>query len=226
MGQIVLPDSPVEIDGGTGFGGNLDMEVRRAFAPPPSKTRSLRIGNKRLILTEDKGSARILGREIFATHLHATIIRRNLSGEIVSTEERDMGSGVVTDAGCALLALDYSNATATLKLANFHQTGSGLTAEAVGQTALVTALALSGGTSAPIGTGTQSNPASKQYRSVATVVYTIAAPPLAITEWGLFTLATGSGTGTMWDRRLFAAINVDSSTSIQFTYTLTCVSGG
>jgi hypothetical protein len=47
---------------------------------------------------------------------------------------------------------------------------------------------------------------------------------LAITEWGLFNQSAQGG--TMWDHRVFSAINVNSGDSIQFTYTLTINAGG
>lgn len=84
--------------------------------------------------------------------------------------------------------------------------------------------------------GTQSNPFSNQYRSVATMSYVSS---LAIVEWGLF---SASSSGTLWDRRWFntagapattaaaalvaSPINVNSGDSIQFTYTLTINAGG
>lgn len=88
--------------------------------------------------------------------------------------------------------------------------------------------------------GTQSNPSSPQYRSVATVVFTGTTVPLTIIEWGLLSALT---TGTLWDRRWMNTANAPSSTpaaalvaapititstadSIQTTYTLTCVAGG
>jgi len=88
--------------------------------------------------------------------------------------------------------------------------------------------------------GTQSNPSSNQYRSVATVVFTGTTPPLTIIEWGLLSAAS---TGTLWDRRWMNTGNAPSTVgaaalvaapititstgdSIQTTYTLTCTAGG
>jgi hypothetical protein len=120
---------------------------------------------------------------------------------------------VVTNAGVAALANAFLN-TFEPELFNFHATGTGTTAEAVGDTALVTET----GTRVA---GTQSSPAGGQYRTVATVSY---GASLAITEHGIFSqLASG---GTLWDRSVFAAINVINGDSIQFTYTLTITAGG
>lgn len=148
--------------------------------------------------------------EVFHTHLEAHHFDKD--GNLVA--HHDLGSGLVTNAGVTLLAADYTNATATLKLANYHDSGTGTTAAAVTDTVLQT----------PTGNarvaGTQSNPANGQYRSVATLSYTAAA---AITEWGLLTASTA---GTLWDHKVFAAINVANGDSIQFTYTLTINAGG
>jgi hypothetical protein len=68
--------------------------------------------------------------------------------------------------------------------------------------------------------GAQSTPSAGQYRSAATINFN---GSFAITEWGLFSAAAGP---TLWDRRVFAPINVANGDSIQFTYTLTCNAGG
>ena len=159
-------------------------------------------------LTRDNGQA-VNSEALFTGYL--TAHRYNGFGEL--TGNYDLGSGLVTTAGVTLMAKDHSNATATLKLANFHDTGTGTTAPAIGQTALVTP---AGGARV---SGTQSD-AANVYRTVATITYTSS---LAITEWGLFTASTS---GTMWDRRTFAAVNVVNGDSISFTYELTINAGG
>lgn len=88
--------------------------------------------------------------------------------------------------------------------------------------------------------GTQTNPSSNIYRTVATVPFTSTTPPLTIIEWGLF---SASSSGTLWDRRWMNTTNSPSTTgsaalvaapititqttdSIQTTYNLTCTAGG
>jgi len=164
----------------------------------------------RFIYTDDEGSALTLAGQEFATNLTAR--RFNKAGELLETI--DLGSGLVTTAGVNLLAADWTNTTATLKLANYHETGTGATAAAIGDTAMQTT------TSVARVAGTQTNPVAGQYRTVATVNF---AAGFAVTEWGLFTAVSGV---TMWDHKVFAAINVLSGDSIQFTYTLTCTAGG
>lgn len=134
-------------------------------------------------------------------------------------ETRDLGSGVVTTAGVNSMAADWTSATCAIKLANWHDSSTNTTAAVIGDTAL--------GTAPPAGVparavGTQSNTTTPAvYKTIGTQTYT---GTLAITEWGLFNqLAQG---GTMWDRKVFTAINVVSGDSIQFTYSLTITAGG
>lgn len=161
---------------------------------------------------DPEGEAVTPGKLMFISHLQAKILGPD--GE--PFDERDLGSGLVTTAGVNLMATDY-NASANnqvLKLANYHHSGTGATAAAIGDTTLQTP------TADARATGTQSNPASGQYRTVGTCSY---AGSQTITEWGLF---TASSSGTLWDRRTFTGIATDSSTSIEFTYTLTINAGG
>jgi hypothetical protein len=123
---------------------------------------------------------------------------------------------LVTTAGVNYMATDFTSALASPRIGAFqyHDCGTGTTAAAIGDIALQT----------PAGTarvaGAASNPSANIYKSVATISF---ASALAITEWGLFSAST---VGTLWDHRVFAAINVNSGDSIQFTYQLTIAAGG
>ena len=99
---------------------------------------------------------------------------------------------------------------------NYHDSGTGT----IAATSTDSGLGTQAGP-ATRATGTQSNPATNQYRTVGTISYT---SPLAITEWGLFNQAAQGG--TMWDRRVFGVVNVVSGDSLQVTYTLTLSGGG
>jgi len=148
--------------------------------------------------------------QMFDTSLHA--LHRDGDGKVRGAYH--LGSGLVTTAGVNLLAADWTNTTATLKLANFIDSGTGITTAAIGDTALQT----------PTGNarvaGTQTNPVAGQYRTAATLTYGAA---FAVTEFGLFTATT---TGTMWDHKVFAAINVVAGDSVAFSYVVTCNAGG
>jgi hypothetical protein len=174
-----------------GFRGNLAAQI--IHSPKPHTARSIRIpGIGRAILTRDPGAALLTAREVFATHLQAT--HRNRAGEVVGVH--DLGSGLVTNVGVTALANDYAWAqnAQTLKLANWHASGTGATAAAATDIALQT---LAGPTTTKAVAGAQSlvSEANKQtYRTVATINYT---ETLAITEWGLLTAeALSATTGT------------------------------
>ena len=121
---------------------------------------------------------------------------------------------VVTDAGVAFMATDFFDGSTEITSFDWHASGTGTATESVSDTAM--------GTDSGVArvSGTATNPAPGQYRTVATMTYV---SPLAITEHGVFSPSTS---GTLWDRSVFAAINVVSGDSISFTYTLTCSSGG
>src|SRR5690348_17019930 len=78
-------------------------------------------------------SQAIWGRNIYKTNLSAVVIRNG-----VVVEERNLGRGLVTNAGVNLLAADWQNTTATLKLSNFHDSGTGTTTPNVADTVMQT----------------------------------------------------------------------------------------
>lgn len=167
-----------------------------------------------------KGFVRGLqGTGIFGVgRLYATVLRANGHIEHLGL----LSTKVVTDAGVAFLVDDWDNNVTDLTTMNFHGCGTGATAEAVGDTALVTESTTALNPDSTRATGTRSQPAANQYRSVGTVTFDAAA---AITEHGIFSQAATGG-GTLWDRSVFSAINVANGDSIQFTYTCTVSSGG
>jgi len=128
-----------------------------------------------------------------------------------------IASKVVTTAGVNYLCDSFQSSTG-YPMSDFywHDCSIGTGAEAVGDTALST------GFVEARTTGTQAEGASANiYQTVSTHVF--AATGAAITEHGLFSSSDG---GTLWDRSLFAPINVSSGDSIQFTYELTIQAGG
>ena len=138
---------------------------------------------------------------------------RKIHSDGTSTDYGLVSTKVVTDAGVQFIRgiLDGTNATGSVF--KFHATGTGTTAESAAQTTLVTEVASRA-------TGTQGVGGSANvYRTVGTITY---GGTFAITEHGIF---SASSAGTLLDRSLFAAINVVSGDSIQFTYDLTLPSG-
>ena len=129
---------------------------------------------------------------------------------------------VVTDAGVAFLVDDWDNDATDITNLHFHGCGTGTNAEAVGDTALQTESTTALNPDSTRATGTESQPAANQLRTIGTLTFDASA---AVTEHGILSQAATGG-GTLWDRSVFSAINVASGDSIQFTYTLTVTSGG
>lgn len=160
--------------------------------------------------TRDRGEGLLLSREKFETNLHAVV--RGPDGKF--QKSCDLGSGLVTNVGVLALANDFAWAQncQTLKLQNFHASGTGTTAAAATDIALQT-LAAPTATTAVTGTQSLVSAANAQtYQTVATINYT---STLAITEWGLHSAAALSATtGTP-----FTATSATSGTVTGTPYT-------
>ena len=129
---------------------------------------------------------------------------------------------VVTDTGVGFLVDAWDNSTTLIKDANYHGCGTGTNAENQTDSALQTESTTALNPDSTRATGTRSQPAANQYRSVGTLTFDGSA---AVTEHGILTQAATGG-GVLWDRSVFSAINVASGDSIQFTYTCTLTAGG
>lgn len=146
--------------------------------------------------------------------------RAQLSAKLIKLDGTEKDYGVVavrmvTTAGVNYIVDSFQDSTADpLDAFSWHGSGTGTTAEAIGDTTLETE------TGSRVD-GTQVEGASPNiYRTVATISY---GSTLAITEHGVFSASTS---GTLLDRSVFAAINVGDGDSIQFTYELTVNAGG
>jgi len=131
---------------------------------------------------------------------------------------------VITDTGVAFLVDDWDNDATDITTMHFHGCGTGVGAEAVGNTALGTESTTALNPDNTRATGTESQPTANQLRTIGTLTFDADA---AITEHGILS-QSATGGGTLWDRSVFAAINVVGANgdSIQFTYTCTISSGG
>lgn len=150
--------------------------------------------------------------------LYASVIRADGSIEhlgLVSTK-------LVTDAGVAYIVDDWDGGANVIDNFNYHGCGTGTTAEAAGDTALVTESTTALNPDSTRATGTKSQPSANVMRTVGTLTFDASA---AVTEHGVFS-QEATGGGTLLDRSVFSAINVVSGDSIQFTYSLTLSSGG
>jgi hypothetical protein len=129
---------------------------------------------------------------------------------------------VVTSAGVNFIVDGFQNLV-ELENMKFHGIGTGSTAEASGDTALVTELTTQYNPDSTRATGTTTEGASANiYRTVGTNAVDAT---VNLREHGVFTQAA-TGDGTLLDRSLFAGINLDSGDSIETTYELTVVAGG
>lgn len=127
---------------------------------------------------------------MYETKLTASLYRK---GELQAVQ--DLGSGLVTNVGVLALANDpflaapSGAAINTLKLANWHFTGKGVTAAAATDIKIET-ISTNGGQTPIAGTQSLVSAANLQkYRTVATISYTGSE---AVTEWGLITSGTVS----------------------------------
>ena len=181
-----------------------------------------RMGGRIYVGFERHGALWAPGGLKMFSNLKAKILRHGGGIEL-----RDLGSGLVTAQGVQYMGAQWKTPGAVD--ITYHDSSTGVTAAAVTDTALAVAPAATVGDRAVGSTSTSAN-SGNNYNlvSVATQSYT---GTLAITEWGFFRLArlaaaAPPGSDTMWDRKVFAAINVGTGDSIQFTYTLTITSGG
>ncbi len=136
----------------------------------------------------------------------------------------DMGLAslrVVTDNGVGFIVDAFQNLV-ELENMKYHGIGTGGTAEAAGNSALVTELTTQLNPDNTRATGTTTEAASNIYQTVAT--NTVDAT-VALTEHGIFSQAATGG-GVLLDRSLFSAVNLVSGDSIQTDYRLTIASGG
>jgi hypothetical protein len=129
---------------------------------------------------------------------------------------------VVTDTGVAFIVDAFQNLV-ELENMKFHGIGTGSTAEAASQTALVTELTTqyTGNVRA---TGTTTETAANVYSTVG--LNTIdSGGPVTIAEHGVFSQAATGG-GVMLDRSLTGSNVLNDNDAIQTDYRLTIASGG
>lgn len=177
--------------------------------------RTLRRGVRRVLL------ARALRLPHMYGQLFLTVCRAD--GTI---EELGLASmRVVTTVGVKFICDDFNNNTTDVSLMKFHGFGTGATAEAVGNTALVTEVTNTTYVGDVRPTGSQAS-ATVTNDATYTTVGTYSPDsggPFAITEHGIF---SANAVGTLLDRSVFSAVNLTASAdSLQATYVLTVVAG-
>ena len=130
---------------------------------------------------------------------------------------------VVTNAGVGFIVDAFQNLV-ELENMKYHAVGTGTTAEAATQTALVTELTTQYSTSntRPTGTLGEQSGNANVFETTATITVSAA---VALTEHAIMSQAATGG-GVMLDRSVFSAVNLASGESLQATYDLTFPSGG
>lgn len=150
--------------------------------------------------------------------VYATVTRAN--GEIV--DYGLISLRVVTTVGAGFL-VDAMQNIVEPEIMKYHGFGTGGTAEAAGDTALVTELTTQYATDNTRPTGSLTEGASGNiFRTVGTLSPDAS---VAITEHGIFSQAATGG-GVLLDRSLFSVINLISGDSLAVTYDWTLSTGG
>lgn len=163
-----------------------------------------------------RGLTKLTGIPTITSSLSARLIRKDGS----RIDYGVLSRRVVTNNGVAYIVDAWQN-TVELENMKYHGCGTGGTAEAAGDSALVTESTTALNPDSTRASGTQSEPATNQLTSTGLVTFDASA---AITEHGLFSQAATGG-GVLFDRSLFSAINVVSGDAISFAYTVTFTSG-
>lgn len=170
-----------------------------------------------------------LAAELFDRIRSATIMESRLSLAVIrpyrggfKTEDLGVVSRkVVTNAGVAYIAADFAAGANDINLFKYHGIGTGNTAEAQTDTALVAESTTALNPDNTRATGSQGS-AAGVYTTVGTLT---ADSAIAAVEHGIFTDPT-VGSGTLLDRSVYSVVNLGSGDSLQATYDLTLSAGG
>lgn len=133
-----------------------------------------------------------------------------------------VGTRVVTTAGVGFIVDAFQN-TVELEIMKYHALGTGGTAEASGDGALVTEWT-SGNYNTTRATGSLTEGGSANvYRTVGTNTKADAGSS-SVTEHGIFSQAATGG-GVLLDRTLFSVVTIAQNDALQTTYDLTLPAG-
>lgn len=163
------------------------------------------------------GLARALRLPTHYGQLWLSVIRAD--GEVVDLGLASMR--VVTTAGVGYIVDAFQNLV-ELENMKYHGIGTGNTAEASADTALVTESTTALNPDSTRATGSTTEGAGANiYRTVGTLT---ADASIATVEHGIFSQAATGG-GVLLDRSVFSTVNLASGDSLQATYDLTLTAG-
>ena len=159
-------------------------------------------------------------KAMLADNFDVRLLPALFRGEV--TDYGVLSRRLVTDNGVGYVVDAFQNLV-ELENMKFHGYGTGTTAEAQTDTALVTELTTEYVTNSTRPTGSQTETSANIYRTVGTLSPD-SGGTLAITEHGIF---SASSAGVLLDRSKFSAINlVANADSLQTTYDFTVTAGG
>lgn len=226
MGAIVIPVTDYRPAAPVRLGGAIERDLRRRLAAYNPRTELGRIVRACFDwLPPD------LAGELLETVTRCVVVESALYGVVIRGDTKRhevlglLSRKVVTNAGVDFIVSAFQNTT-ELENLKYHGIGTGTTAEAASQTALVTELTTEYNPNSTRATGsTTQGGSSNIFRTVGTNTLDSGTP--AITEHGIFSQAATGG-GTLLDRSVFSAINLvgANADSLQTTYDLTVSSGG
>lgn len=147
-------------------------------------------------------------------HTKLFLVLRKKNGEV--WDYGCVGRMLITTAGKAFVT-DNWQGTTDLDTMKYHGLGEGTTAAAVGDTALESELSTDYATNSTRPTGTVTEASSVIMQSVGVNTLDGSA---TVTEWGLLSQAATGG-GVLFDRQVFAAVNMVAGDSLTSTYQLT-----
>jgi hypothetical protein len=173
-----------------------------------------------------RGARRVLAaRALRLPHFYGSLFLKLTRGDGTVLNLGLASMRVVTTVGVKFIADDFNAGAAEISNMKFHGFGTGATAEAAADTALVTELTTQYAVDNTRPTGSQASAtvsANATYTTVATLSPD-SGGTIAITEHGIF---SASSSTTLLDRSVFSAVNlVAASDSLQATYVLTLNSG-
>jgi hypothetical protein len=197
-----------------------NREVMRYGLPQPGQAEEVQAWKTRNL----RHLARGWWRQAAAERLGLAYLRGALSLQIIKAHGEVIDLGlvslrVVTTVGCGFIVDAFQNLV-ELENMKYHGLGTGSTAEAAGDTALVTELTTEY-TGDVRATGTTTEASATVYRTVATNTLD-GTPGAALREHGIFSAST---VGVLLDRTVFAAITLSSGDGLQSTYDLTLTAG-
>ena len=174
----------------------------------------------------ERGLPEILHAQKLGVPMHYGALFLSRSSPGLALEHFGLASlRVVTNNGVAFIVNAFLGTTALTNM-KYHGIGTGTAAELVGDSALGTECTTALNPDNTRATGTTVAFASNIYQTVATNNVDAATP---VTEHGIFsspTVAVASGTNVLFDRSVFAAVNLGIGDGIQTDYRGTFTPGG